>query len=870
MLARIRTIYPLNLVASLYRALPQEFLRRGAGLAFLAWAAFVLGKYLWSVVTDPPPSMRAAVVPYPHLWLLMILAVVGAAATVSLSLHTWRRPVAVRWRYASNALGVTALVTIALGLRYHPGDSALGALQDLAADDSMLLSSATLFLALGLATYFLVRRLLGLGPLEVPLRWVVTGIGGAYLLVILLAQVVFPVLGLLWILLAGWLIGDAILARFFPVRHLLSHERILLALGLGLGGIAQALFFPGIAGLLYKWPVLLALAVIALLRWGRIVQAARSLQAVWRDMDQRLRIDGVLAILGALTFVVALINFIAALAPELQSDAIGMHLALPKLWIQTYRLQTLDRINRTYWTMHNLHMLYTLGMWIHGPVVAKLLHYTFGLLDLGLIYALGRRLINRWAGVLAAVVFYSSSIVWWESGTAYVDLAYVFYVLATVLSLLVWLDWGDQRLLVLAGIMGGLGTGVKVLGGLVFIPALLVVALRHLRWLSSHLKALVVDGLVLVGAGLISNATWWAFAEFHSDTNRFWPAIAALLKLTSRVEQVPIAPGTAHFGIGTDWASLLRLPWALSFQPERFGEVGTLGVGLLVLGVALILRPRFHGREGYLFLICLVLSYSWAVTRQNIRYALPMIALWSIVAAAAFVRLTDWIQSDSPAVLRDHETAGEHERRSASGGRRSIFPVRGLRWSLALLVAVNVVFGFQIWSYAGQSSPGFPYLVVFGFESERAYLSRRYPLYDSIAYLNERYGDQVQVLAPFNRDNFYPEFVLESWAHATLGPYIDELLRIRSPEAFRQMLRARGYTHFILDETFAVRMMPQPERRTGTPLDTQWLDRVLSLEFVANGVYVYRVPFLSLFPTVNASMVPVAISVKPLHLWRMR
>ena len=791
-------------------------MRRAAGLAFLAWATLVLGRYAWGVTTAPPPSMKAAVSPYPSLWLLMTLAVVGAAGTVTFSAHTWGRPVAAYWRYTRNGLGIAMLVAIALGLRYHPGESALGALHDLAADDSMLLSGGTLFLAHGLATYIMVRGLLCLDALEVSLRPGVVLGGGASLVIILMASALLTVRALRWILLDGWLIGDAILARFFPAKRLLSHERTLLALGLGFGVLAQVLFFVGIAGLLYRGPILTGLAVITILRRRRIIQTMQSLRAAWCDLDQRLCVDGMIAILGGLTFAVALVNFTAALAPELQSDAIGIHLALPKLWIQTHRLQTLDRINHTYWTMHNLHMLYTLGMLVHGATVAKLLHYSFGLLDLGMIYALGRRVADWRAGAVAAVVFYSASIVWWESGTAYVDLAYVFYVLAAVLSLVVWLDVGQRRLLVLTGIMGGLGAGVKVLGGLVFIPVAIVVALYHLRRSGLHLRAVIVDEVVLAGVGLLSNLTWLAFAELQGGPNRVWPAIARLLHLATRVEQVPIAPGTAHFGIGTDWMSLLRIPWALTFQPERFGEVGGLGLALLVLGIALVLRPRIHGYEGYLLVVCLVLSYLWAVTRQNIRYALPVIALWSVLAAAAFVRLTDEGQDSATA--------------------------HGIRWSLATLVTVSVVSGFQIWNYAGQSSPGFPYKVVFGFESERAYLSHRYPLYDSIAYLNRTYGNQAHVLAPFNRDNFYPQFPLDSWAHATLGPYIGQLFQSRSPTTFRQMLRAKGFTHLIMDQPAVLRMMLQTEQRQGTPLDIHWLDRALSLEFAAHGMYVYRVP----------------------------
>lgn len=824
MLTRIRTAdlkkyLPDELAANLRGVLSEDARRWVAGLVFLAWTAIVLGKYIHDVAVDPPPSMVAAVVPYPHLWLLMILAAVGVAGTVTVFIHTWGRPISDRWRYARLVLGMGAVIAVVLGLRYHPGDSAFDALGDLAADDSMLLSGGTLFLALGLATYFGVRRLLGLGPLEVSLRTIVVAVGGAFLFITVLAGAVIPVLGVLWICLAGWLIGDAILNRFFPVDHLPSHERTLLALGLGLGVMAQALFFPGIAGLLYKWPILTALATVTLLRWRRIVQAVQTLQVVWHDLDRLVHIDGVIAILGGLTVVVALVNFIAALAPEFQSDAVGMHLALPKLWIQTHRLQTLDRISPAYWTMHNLHMLYTVGMLIHSAMVAKPLHYSFGLLDLGLIYGLGRRIGDQRAGLFGAIVFYvgSTATVWWESGTTFVDLAYTFYTVATVLCLMTWLDTGQRRLLVLTGMMGGLGAGVKVLGGLVFFPALIVVALYHLCQPCSRLGALVVDEVVLAGAGLLSNSTWLAFAELNDGTSRFWPALTRLLRLTTQVELAPITlTTTGRFGIGTNLTTLLQLPWLLTFQPELFRGIAHFGPALLVLGITLLLRPQLRYRNGYLLIICLTLSYLWAVTGRNLRYALPVIALWSILSVAVFVCLID--------------------------GTRSTTFAQGIRWSFAATVMMGTILGFQFWHYSGQSSPGFPYLVVFGLESEKEYLSHHYRLFESIAYLNESYGDEAHVLAPFNRDNFYPQFILESWAHATLQPYIRELFQSRSPTALRQRLRAMGFTHLVMDQADARRARSLSKQRQGTPADSDWLDQALPLEFAAYGMYVYRVP----------------------------
>src|SRR5262249_49718019 len=93
------------------------------------------------------------------------------------------------------------------------------------------------------------------------------------------------------------------------------------------------------------------------------------------------------------------------------------------------------------------------------------------------------------------------------------------------------------------------------------------------------------------------------------------------------------------FGIGTSAAALLRLPFRITFNTERFGESsprGSLGIGMLLFvpfGIVAALRQR---RLQSLLLITLLGLVVWAFTFQYARYYVAVLPLTLCLGVAAF------------------------------------------------------------------------------------------------------------------------------------------------------------------------------------------------------------------------------------------
>jgi hypothetical protein len=228
-----------------------------------------------------------------------------------------------------------------------------------------------------------------------------------------------------------------------PVGEVSSLERGTLSAALGLG-LLQFLPFL-LAAVHVLSPRSVGLGLIALL-----ALFARDMLRVARGVGRALRLaqpppSAVWIGVGALILIPPLtVSLMQTLCPPTDIDGIGYHLTAPKRWLQAggfFYLPTLPFTNSSM----GVEMLYTLPMAVWSDTAAKLLHFTFGLLTLLALYALGRRFGSPSAGFAALVVYligipkYAAlPIFTW----AYIDMALAF---TSVCSFLAWTLWSRTR-----------------------------------------------------------------------------------------------------------------------------------------------------------------------------------------------------------------------------------------------------------------------------------------------------------------------------------------------------------------------------------------------------------------------------------------
>ncbi|MFQ3582105.1 MAG: hypothetical protein SNJ49_09385 [Chloracidobacterium sp.] len=454
-----------------------------------------------------------------------------------------------------------------------------------------------------------------------------------------LIQVVFDLLvvGLLFsgLRFGGHLIGTAL--RLPTDRTALDD----LALG-GIGAAWLAFAAQTFGGygrpLAFLWLGLGLLGLCDRTWWAACVQSWRSRQPV--GWVARAAQGVVLLSLGS--------ALIAALAPPVAKDALVYHLAVQKTYLAAGRFVELPHNIFAYFPQL-VEVLYAVGLSVGSDRTAALIHTGFGGLLCATTYRLagqcGLSTPSRW---LATATLAATPMVWLEAGWPYVDLALAFYIGQTMGWLLNWQATERASALVLAGIFCGGAASIKYLAlplALALTPVLLgLMAAQSVApslWRALRVLTLFF-GLLLVAAApwyvrnlwLVHNPVFPMLYTLFPTQSTGWDADRARLHLVFL---------QGYGSVTKDWLDYATLPWRVCWL-ARADDIrrydGEIGIVYLVVVLALPFWRRMNlpvrSLTGFtVFFFCL-----WALSSQQVRFLLPVLAPAATVSAWFAV---DWL-----------------------------------------------------------------------------------------------------------------------------------------------------------------------------------------------------------------------------------
>jgi hypothetical protein len=434
-------------------------------------------------------------------------------------------------------------------------------------------------------------------------------------------------------------------------------ERLVLTTGLGLGLVAQAVIFLGLAGALWR-PLIWGLLALAAI----VPPSRRAMADTWRDLWQLARFGPEAGLIRFLRLYIGLtlaLTFLLALTPDVAWDSLVYHLTGPKLYAQWGRIA--HSIDLPYLGFPQLmEMLYLAAGRLVSDTAAPLLHFGFGLLSLGLTAALAGYRFNRQVAWLAPAVLLSAETIVLEMSWAYVDLALIFYSTAAFYAFLRWGEETRREWLVLSAVMTGLAMATKYTA--IFVPLAVGAALlwrtrragtgqlvRRVGWFASL-------ALLLVAPGLIEN--WittgnpvYPFAlpgVFWDEWRAWWFSRAGTALASSQPWRLVLAPLEATI-FGIEGAS----DYSFALGPIRIEGVAygaTLGP-LFLMGTTLWLflwrytsaRERHDLKQMFWFAGVAYAFWLFGVGQSALlvqsRLILPIFGLLAVIAAAALDRL---------------------------------------------------------------------------------------------------------------------------------------------------------------------------------------------------------------------------------------
>ncbi len=576
-------------------------------------------------------------------------------------------------------------------------------------------------------------------------------------------------LGCAVVLLAGWWLGTNILRR---ARVALSQpfERPVFEVAIGFAGLSLLCLSLSWFGLyrpyVLRW-ILSALSALAIAQWW---MRGTSRSHPWRKGD---RIDGVF-----LLCVVAACGFalIAALAPEIEYDALWYHLWLPSRWLAEGR--PVDLVSE-YISLYPLgsELLYGCAMSVGGPVAAKLLHFIC-LPALGLIAAM---LTRQWFPMARASAGAAISIVVplliWEAGTAYVDLAFACYIGLVAYALMRYMESSGATWLLLAAFTMGVALAIKNLALVAFGIAAIALAVSQLR--RAGLAGAVRTVTLFVTLALLFPAPWYARA-WQASGNPVFPDLYSVFgarppeRWDDRAERA-LARFKETFGRTRTPAHLLALPWDVTMHGARYK--GTLGpIFLMLIPVALIAarrRDSVHARV-------------WAVTGAIAAYG----AIWASPISSFQLRFL------TPAVPLLAALSAYGLSQLPKGAIAIVVP----------LLLVNLP-PFTAWherdrhgweGWLSHTARGVPLQVVIGAESEQHYLARLVPSYRAWSFIDAHVPPGSRVLTFAGGDHLYSH-VDRIWSDSPAARAATWDLRAgREAEAKSALARLR-VTHVLFD-----------------------------------------------------------------------
>ncbi len=435
-----------------------------------------------------------------------------------------------------------------------------------------------------------------------------------------------------------WLPGYA-LERALWRRQALGGLRGLARVALGLVFWTACAFGLATAGALARGPAA-ALAGVAAL-------AALAARARWPEAADPAHGARDTALFAAVSTLVCLPLFALAAGPSVSWDANTYHLTLPRIYLAAGGFRPIAMSVYSNWPL-GTELLFALAMLAKDYVLAKLLHFGFGLLCVYAGYVGCRALHRPLSGWLALPLFLTSEIVILEFTIAYVDLAQAFFVTAGFVFMLraVGRTADASGCLLLSGLCCGLASGVKVTGlaSAAVIGVLYAPALDEARRRGALRKRLLDFGLRFALPVLVLWLPWAAKAAWYTGN----PVYPLFYEALGGVDWSPelaerFRSWQRSIGMGREALDYALLPVRIFLEGgpgyARFdGRLHPVWVALVPF--ALLVGWRLRLVRSGLAAAALWLAI-WSLGSQQMRFLIPMLPLLSMACASAVVEAID-------------------------------------------------------------------------------------------------------------------------------------------------------------------------------------------------------------------------------------
>lgn len=597
-------------------------------------------------------------------------------------------------------------------------------------------------------------------------------------------------------------------------------ENFVFSFALGFGLVGYAVLFLGMAGMLYGISLAALLIIALVIVRPEIRECITEIPGAFSRIPKAFKPFSMGSFALSLAIIAGAAVFIGSMAPSYSNDSMVYHLADAKYFSQHHMVGQIPFNSTNALWPYLVEMYYTIAILAGLMPLAGLFHFFLAAVSAVAVYALARRYLSERVAVLSAAIFILTPGILMEATQTYVDLGTVFYCLTAVYAFFAGLEKRDIKWAALSGAMCGLGMSVKYFA--VVVPVILGAwfvwemawsigqgawgkAQRavHCSPFTVHLKAFSV----FCAFTFLFSCVWY-FRQWIVMGNPFFPFFQSVFGKSGLDADAmkALSEGTIRgtMGLAGGLKDLITLPWRVTMRPDIFGgeQLGPLFLAIIP-GVILVFgRDRFI-RKASVF--ALAYSLLWFLGYQNIRFLLPAVPFFSIIAAYVIYSV-------------------------AGGGRIFDRIIRGA-------VLVCLLFSTFLAVYYNSQA----IKAVLGLQTKYEYLARNERSYEISEYINLNLPKKADILVVDEGHTFYIDRQYRRELYYWIYTRYDR--RTDTPEKVLDFFKKDGFTHILYASGAGAEEDRSPYRLTGLLRDTGFKEKYLKLMYTqkprsknANGI----------------------------------
>ena len=378
-----------------------------------------------------------------------------------------------------------------------------------------------------------------------------------------------------------------------------AYEKLLFGTGLGLGVLGILGYGLAAAGLADRY--ILAGILFCILTWIFISKIKLALWSGFRSLElsfyeARSEIPKFIPLAVAITLLLGFV--LALLPPTLGFDGLSYHLPLPERLLADRKVLPYNIF--PFWYPSLIEGDFTIALGLGSERAAQLIHFSFLLLLLALIWEWSRTLFGPKVAWWSLAILVSMPSLPWLASWAYSDIALTFFCLACLYATWKWGITKSKGWLSLAGVFAGLAMSIKYTSFILPLACIFMILLWE-KGISGRIVSLLRFSIPA-----LLTALPWYLRTWLVMGNPIYPYFFEGLYWDSFRSQWNANYGT---GIGLDIREIVLIPFniMLGYKDKNYfdGHIGPFMIIFAPFAIWAIWKKRYasHAVRNALFII---------------------------------------------------------------------------------------------------------------------------------------------------------------------------------------------------------------------------------------------------------------------------